>query len=287
MKNKPLVIVLILALLIIPLALAETKQVNLEAEIMQVQGEAVGQELTGPVAKLFGNERINVHLKNGEGESIIGIITKDKKIEAIGLNEVSDPSLEVYTDEKTVAKILISQNPLAQLQKALGEKKITYKAKGFFHKLKLKFVDMFVDVLKGADTGALEDIDVEIVKALPAAEKKEKPNQEENTADTSKDDLTGGAVAAVPKSADIVVELTNYGFSPELLTLKAGETVLFTNVRSGAVSSSQLIGTQACRKVKSGKLLPGDSFEWTFDQPLKCFFTDVYMTTKAMKVIVE
>ncbi|MBS3169891.1 hypothetical protein J4210_05385 [Candidatus Woesearchaeota archaeon] len=284
MKSRPFVIVLIFALILtIPLALAETKQVNLEAEIMKVQGEAVGQELSGPVARLFGDERINVHLKNGAGESIIGIITEDKKIQALSLNEVSDPSLEVYTDEKTVAQILISPNPLAQLQKALGEKKITYQAKGFFHKLKLKFVDLFVDVLKGADAGAVEEVDIEIVKALPAAEKKEEPNPEENTAD----DLTGGAVAAVPKSADIVVELTNYGFSPELLTLKAGDTVLFSNVRTGSVPSSQLIGTQACRKVKSGKLLPGDSFEWTFDQPLKCFFTDVYMTTKAMKVIVE
>ncbi|MBI2102937.1 hypothetical protein HYT55_03805 [Candidatus Woesearchaeota archaeon] len=293
MKNRLTVtLTVILAFLtLLPVALAEIKQVDLESEVMAIQNEVVGQELTGPIAKLFGDEKINVHLSTASGEeSIIGIITEDKKVKALGLNEVSDASLDVYTDEKTAARILIAQNPAAQLQKALGEKKITYKAKGFFHRMKLGFVDMFVDVLKGAETGATEEeFEVEIVKALPIVakeEKKEEPKEEEET--PSGNDLTGNTVVDVqPKGNIWEVQLTGYGFEPEIVTLEAGDTIKFTNVRSGSLKNSQLIGTQACRALKSSKLVPGDTFEWTFDKPLKCFITDVFMTTKAVRVLVE
>ena len=291
MKNRLTVtlIVILAFLTLLPVALAEIKQVDLESEVMAIQNEVVGQELTGPIAKLFGNEKINVHLSTASGEeSIIGIITEDKKVKALGLNEVSDASLDVYTDEKTAARILIAQNPSAQLQKALGEKKITYKAKGFFHKMKLGFVDMFVDVLKGAESGATEEeFEVEIVKALPIVakeEKKEEPKEETS----SGNDLTGNIVADVqPKGNVWEVQLTGYGFEPEIVTLEAGDTIKFTNARSGSLKNSQLIGTQACRALKSSKLVPGDTFEWTFDKPLKCFITDAFMPTKAVKVIVE
>lgn len=291
MKN--VIILLLSVLLLLPVVLAEIKQVDLESEIMAIQSEVVGQELTGPMAKLFGDERINVHLSTAKGdESIIGIITEDKKVKALGLNEVSDPSLDVYTDEKTAAKILVAENPLAQLQKALGEKKVTYKAKGFFHKMKLGIVDMFVDVLKGAEAGAAEDIDVEIVKALPVLANEEKKEKEEKKQEEveapSGNDLTGNAVAAVETKGNVwEVQLTGYGFDPELIEVSAGDTLKFINVRSGSLKNAQLIGTQACRTLKSSKLVPGDTFEWTFEKPSKCFITDVYMTTKAVKVVVN
>lgn len=304
-KFKAILIIAALFVIFLPAVLAETKQINLETEIMNVQDQAVGQVLVGPLAKLFGNEKINVHLSsssssNGESngkELVIGIITEDKKIKALGLNPVKEPTLDIFIDEKTAAKILVSKNPLPLLQKALGEKKITYKANGFFHKMKLGLLGMFVDVLKGADVGENEEFEVEIVHSQPkAAEEKavkegqekaatkpgEKKDQEEK-----KDTLTGNAVAEVKSTGSaLTVEMNNNGFAPEVITIKKGETIQFKNTRTGN-RLSQLIGTQACRVIKSSKLLSGDTFDWKFDTPLKCFFTDAYMTTKTVKVVVE
>ncbi len=309
-RLKYILIFVLLFIFSLPAVLAETKQVNLEAEIMNIQSEAVGQELVGPLAKLFGDEKINVHLSSSgvsnsgssnSEETIIGIVTEDKKIKALGLNPVKEPTLDVFTDEKTAAKILVSKNPLPPLQKALGEKKITYKANGLFHKMKLGLLGIFVDVLKGADAGGNEEFEVEIVHSQPkTAEEKaveEKKAEEKKVADKegpeaaakeeNKDTLTGNAVADVkpPQSAQ-TVEMNNNGFSPEVVTIKKGETIQFKNTRTGG-RLSQLIGTQACRAVKSSKLSSGDTFDWTFDTPLKCFFTDAYMTTKTVKVVVE
>lgn len=291
-KYSAIVCLFVLLGILLPSALAETKQVNLEAEIMAIQKEAVGQKLTGPVGKLFGDEQINVHLVTANGEEmLVGIITEEKEITALGLNQVADPSLDVYTDEKTAAKILVSANPLAQLQKALGEKKITYKASGFFHKIKIGVLDMFIDVVKGVDAGATEDLEVEIIQNTPAVEKKETPTLEEKpkvAQPSSTNDLTGGAVTDIPSRGEVwTVQLVNYGFDPEVITVKTGDTIQFRNMRSGSLKYSQLIGTQSCRNIKSAKLQPEDTFEWSSDKPLKCFFTDAYMTTKAIKVVVE
>ncbi len=288
MKNRLIVTVTIILafLMLLPVVFAETKQVDLESEIMNVQSQVIGMNLPGPIAGLFGNEKINVHLTTStKDELVIGIITEDKKVKAMNLNAVADSTLEVFTDEKTVAKILVSKNPLAQLQKALGEKKITYKAVGFFHKMKFGIVDMFVNVLKDAKPEDAEEIDVEVVHGVPAKPKEEaKPVEVE---EKKEDGLTGGVVAVVPEVVVHTVSMVNGGFDPELLEINAGEKVVWKNERSGSVKNAMIIGAQKCSKVRSSTLQRDQSYEWTFTQSGKCIVVDGFMTTKTMMITVN
>jgi len=298
MKNKLIIaLTVVLAfLMLLPVVFAETKQVDLESEFMTVQSKVVGLELTGPIASLFGNEKINVHLTtSSKDEVVIGIITEDKKIKAMNLAAVKDPTLEVFSDEKTVAKVLVSKNPLAQLQKALGEKKITYTALGFFHKMKFAIVDMFVDVLKGANPGDAEDIDVEIIHGTPTpvAKPKEEAKPVEAKAPEVKTDekkdagLTGAVTAAVISGTVHTVSMVNTGFDPELLEINAGDTVVWKNTRTGPVKNAMIIGTQKCIKARSSMFKRDETYEWTFTQPGKCMIVDGYMTTKTMVITIN
>ncbi len=298
MNNKLLItLMMVLAfLMLLPVVFAETKQVDLESEFMNVQAKVVGLQLTGPIASLFGNEKINVYLSTStKDEQVIGIITEDKKVKALNLGAVKEPSLEVFTDEKTVAKILVSKNPLAQLQKALGEKKITYNAVGFFHKMKFSIIDLFVDVLKGANPGDAEDIDVEVVHGVvapPAKPKEEaKPVETkapEQKADEKKDSgLTGAVTAAVSTGTVHTVLMVNTGFDPELLEINAGDTVVWKNTRSGQVKNAMIIGTQKCIKARSSTFKRDETYQWKFTEPQKCIIVDGFMTTKSMIITVN
>ncbi len=291
MKNRLIVTltVVLTFLMLFPTVLAETKQVDLESEIMNVQSEVIGMSLTGPIGSLFGNEKINVHLTTStKDELVIGIITEGKKIKAMNLNAVADSSLEVFTDEKTLAKILVSQNPMAQLQKALAEKKISYKAVGFFHKMKFGIVDMFVDVLKNAKPEDAEEIEIEIVHgtAAPAAKPKEESKPVE-VEEKKEDGLTGGVVATVPTAVVHTVSMVSTGFDPELLEINAGEKVVWKNERSGPVKNAMIIGAQKCAKVRSSTLQRDQSYEWTFTQSGKCIVVDGFMTTKTMMITIK
>lgn len=104
--------------------------------------------------------------------------------------------------------------------------------------------------------------------------------------------LTGGLVADIeepeePKVSTHTVMMTADGFSPDKLYIKAGDTVVWKNVRSGTINKAMIIGVRECSKVRSGFFKPGESFSWTFDEPITCTIADGIMTTKESKVFVE
>lgn len=114
----------------------------------------------------------------------------------------------------------------------------------------------------------------------------EQPKTEEN-ADT--ETLTGGSVIETeePKSVTHTVKMTAEGFSPDKLYIKAGDTVVWKNTRSGTINKAMIIGVRECSKVRSGFFKPGESFSWTFDTAMTCTIADGIMTTKESKVYVE
>ena len=296
---KQILLLLLGIILLLPIVSAEQKAVDVEAEIMKIQSQLIGLELTGPIGTLFGDEKINVNLKSASGdELVVGIITEEKKVKAVNLNAVVDPSLEVYTEMKTMAVILVSEKPLLQLQKALSEKKVTYKAVGLWHKLKFAFLDTFVNLLKDVDVTTIPEEDVTVVEGSAAPEKaKDTPaadvSSNSGSADDEKKDtdssLTGAVVApSLPEQVVHVVEMSSLGFSPEILTINAGDKVVWKNVRSsGSVRNAMIIGTQKCQRVRSPGFGNGESFEWTFSEPVKCTFVDGFMTTKSSRIVVN
>ncbi len=125
------------------------------------------------------------------------------------------------------------------------------------------------------------------VQPEPASE----PESTEPGAETeeSGDQLTGDVVAETKetKGATHFVDLTENGFKPDVLTINAGDKVVWQNVRTGHINRAMVIGVRECSKIRSSFMSPGDSFVWTFDQPATCTIVDGVMTTVQSKVIVK
>lgn len=83
------------------------------------------------------------------------------------------------------------------------------------------------------------------------------------------------------------VEIDMAGFVPNNLTIKAGDTVRWTVLRSGNLDKAMINGAQICVNVKSGILTTGESFEWTFDEPLKCNIVDGITLNHVLRLTVE
>lgn len=121
-----------------------------------------------------------------------------------------------------------------------------------------------------------------------------------NTADTAGTDttaatdttttagtLTTGAVADIPTGETHIIKMTNEGFSKSLLTINAGDTVVWENVRTGSVlNKAMIIGVRDCRNIKSKFYRPGESFSWTFEEPGECVVVDGIMTTQSSRIII-
>ena len=108
-----------------------------DLEIIQKEHNKNIDSVSGFLKKLFGYERINLHIKeHSENTKVIGIVTNNALITEIRDGEIEKPSLNVYTDQDAIARILHSKDPMAQLSKELSKKNVTYKAVGIGNKLK-------------------------------------------------------------------------------------------------------------------------------------------------------
>lgn len=77
-------------------------------------------------------------------------------------------------------------------------------------------------------------------------------------------------------------------FEPAELTVKAGDTVVWVNERdSPNLNKAMVVGTKSCVPVKSKLLEAGETFEYTFTEPMVCEIVDGYVTSVFGKVVVE
>lgn len=272
-----------------------------EEEIKALEGAA----LPGSVGVLFGNVKINVHVLLPDGkEAVYGVVSKDKKVQSIALVGVEKPALKVYVDKATVQAIESAKNPLPVLLKALKEKKIRYKAVGMVNKVKYAFLSVYsnaaglfapkleadIEEKEGKSPTEPEEKDKEDGEEEQKPEKSPTEPQEQNESEEKKDEtglITGGAVGELKEGETHFVELTDSGFEPDMLTIKAGDTVVWQNVRTGNINRALVIGVRECAKMRSKLFTPGESFSWTFDEPMECTVVDGIVTTVASKVVVE
>ncbi len=84
-----------------------------------------------------------------------------------------------------------------------------------------------------------------------------------------------------------LVQIKVTGFEPNTITIKAGDSIQWENVRSGNLNKAMIVGSSPCTEAKSTILMPGETYTWTFNDPVKCAFTDAITITQLMKVIVE
>ena len=84
-----------------------------------------------------------------------------------------------------------------------------------------------------------------------------------------------------------LIKVNLKGFDPNTITIKAGDSIQWENVRSGNLNKAMIVGSSPCTAAKSAVLMPGETYSWTFEEPVKCSFTDAITITQLMKVIVE
>lgn len=93
---------------------------------------------------LLGNQTINLVVQDGSTNTTAGA-----KIEGLTLTDLNpegyeDPSIQIYTDTKTVKNISESDKPLNTAAAEFKQGDITYTADGFWNKIKLSIAETFL-----------------------------------------------------------------------------------------------------------------------------------------------
>lgn len=295
-------ILLILAALISVFCLAEVanKPVEVDFHDLSSQMDSLNQEfqgtvLEGPVGKIFGDERINIYvqLENGQ-EQAISLITEDKKVKSLSLGENEGPTLTVQVNEAVIKDILSAKNPELALKKAVKDKKINYQARGFFRKIKLAVISLFVNFKVEEETkiempvGEAPKTEAAEEKEKTPEEKKEEKQEEKVEAKENKTETKTEIKAEPAGPKTYTVEINAAGFNPKELKIKANDLVEWKNLRNGyTLKTAMVLGTQGCSAIKSSILKTNEKFSWTFTKPMKCTIVDGISTTQIGKIVVE
>ena len=117
---------IIVLLLMLPIALATTEDFLAEVE--------TGTELPGPLANIFGNERINVYV----GDSTIGIVTNDGSILSANDSEIADSTIRFYIPEDLFNQLTAEDGEIRELAQAVRDGTVTYEADGFVRRVKMR-----------------------------------------------------------------------------------------------------------------------------------------------------
>ncbi len=275
---------------------------SLDSQVTAMAKETEGQVLDGSLGTLFGNQRINIYINlEDESQFIIGLITEDKVVTKLQAGAVEEPTLNIYTDQQTIAEIQSSSTPGMVLKEAFDDGRISYKAIGIFNKLKFKTIFVLVNIIDnfvGKDENGNDDKKTDEEKKVV---KKNKLKDTDKEADTDNSETEVATEVAINVSAETsaeastepidetlhTVEMNNEGFGVEEITINAGEKVEWKNVRTGAFKTAMVLGTQKCSQVKSQILNTGESFSYTFDKAMTCTIVDGILTTTSMKLTVE
>ncbi len=261
--------ILLILILLSTTALAADFRVMAE----NIAPEFEGEQMPRPVAALFNNQRINIHVD----DITVGIITENSLVTKVQTTELTKPTLNIYTTEATVTKILESKQPLVELQKALKNKEITYKAVGFFNKIKFSFTSLFARMFGGlgSQPDLPEEKEVKVEKKEPIKDIKVKEIEvEEEKKEEVKDDTLH------------VVEMTPKGFLPKTLKINVGDTVKWELARTKP-NMGMVVGAQLCRDAQSKIFKSGESYEYTFTKAVKCTIVDGILTTQTMVLEVK
>lgn len=76
--------------------------------------------------------------------------------------------------------------------------------------------------------------------------------------------LLAGGVRSAAGGETVVVDIRDYRFTPQVLTIQAGTTVKWTNSERRTTHSVQFLGLGG---LESERLFPGESWQRSFDTP--------------------
>jgi plastocyanin len=274
---------LFLLILFVLAAVSVTAETDFVDTITGVSQQIQGNAFTGPLATLFGDQRINVYitLANGE-ELVLGMITEDKIVTGVATASVTDSTLQVFTSETTLATIAESTQPLTALQIALDNEEITYEVNGFWNSLRLALFSVFTSF---ADIPEETPLDVSLADQVGEPVITE-PEEGEDEVEEVENDAEDVLDSERPQVHTVTVSTTT--FAPLTLIVAVGDTVKWDNVREGSLTDMMIIGTQTCIDIKSGLVPAGQSYEYTFREARTCTIVDgIYTTMLPAKITAE
>ncbi len=299
MKKISLITLCILVLALPLVHAEESVEPDFSIFIETLGQEMQGQELPEPLNSFLGDQRINIHITQTDDEEIIaGVVIEKNIFKQVVLAEVKEPTLNVYTTKETFQGLMDAEDQKEYFTTALKEGKISYKAVGLKNKMKFAFASLIARIsssFKKEKTSNIEIIPKEkIEKQKKTAEKITASivadiNKEKDT-ESKKEEVEESKASEKQLEDDSlhIVELIDGGFQMNQLTINVGDTVEWKNVRTNQQYKKALIvGSQKCGKVKSGIYFPGESFKWTFNEPLSCLIVDGIYTTQTMKLTVK
>lgn len=139
---------------------------------------------------------------------------------------------------------------------------------------------LFQAVLTELESAIIDYEIPEIVEEVPEEEVVEK---EEVEVEEPKEE-----VVKVPKGPRThIVEIIDGGFDTDTISVNVGDTIVWDNVRQGRYKIALVIGNGMCSKAKSKLFGRDKSFNATFNEPGKCWFSDGIFTTQAMQVVIS
>jgi len=305
---KKIIIAILAILLLAAPVFAQSEFLN---GLDMMREQVIGQQISGPMGSLLKDQRIDVHITLESGEEVImGVVMEDKRIKAMAMSAVKEPTLDIYIYEKVLKDVSNSDNPLSILKQAMKDGTFDYKAVGFFNKVKFGLGSVFTKI--AASFSGSDDTEDQTAEQNQQTEQNQEQNREDNSAteqqnqeneqnqeqqqeqteeqNQEQSNSPTGAIVVEPEVEEgpenHVVKLIDGGFEVPEIKIKVGDSVQWQNVRTRSPQKAMIIGAQLCREVRSQYFLPGESYVFQFDEPQSCIIVDAIYATQTMKVVV-
>ena len=136
----------------------------------------------------------------------------------------------------------------------------------------------------------IDEVQAVVEEAIEETETEQKVDEsiiEEPVVKANTEELLDATTIETTAGTTHLVKVNLKGFDPATITIKAGDTIQWENVRSGNLNKVMIIGSSPCTEVRGAILMPGETYSWTFENSAKCVFTDAITITQLMKGIVE
>ncbi len=282
---KKLLLILLLGLILSVSSTASKERVSfLEMD----NTELIGKDLPSVIRPLFGNQRINLVLaldsdpeQDTKKELSWGIVTENGVVTNVIREALINPTLIVKTSQPVITVITQSETPFAELQLALQDGRVSYKAVGLVNKVKFSVVKLLARAagwFYNNRQTASPALTVTGQAVLNPKEQSDSQNKNNNYANSP---------AGQPVKQTYQVGLTADGFEPDKLTLQKGDTVEWKVERNKPFNTGMIIGVRNCNNIKSKILAEDETFSWTFTKAETCTIVDGIMTTESSSVIVK
>ncbi len=305
-EKKSVIFLLLMFILSISMVSASAEDTS---ELLSQLDVYSGAKIPSEIQVIFGNADINIHMNMDSGsEEIVSLSVAGGVIESIALESFEKPDLDVFISEAQLNSILSSGDAINEITSGLESGAISYRANGFWNKIKFSIIGLFTgfsssdtpeanEELSDSTEGvveeiidAVEEVVDEVQEEIEEAIEDEEETEEESTEeDVEKNNTEETEEETTEYEGDHVINMKIDGWEPEELTINVGESITFVNARQNEKPDiAMVIGTRNHNDIKSGILDPQETYTWTFDEADEYLIVDGIITVlQPLEITVE